>query len=124
MHELAITREIVATVLAQSGSARVTRVRVEIGKLAGVLPGAVRFCFELCVEGTRAQGAELVILEPAGRGRCRACGLELDLEGPYAACDCGSYDLECLCGDQLLIRDMEVRECAPPAAVPTAPARS
>ena len=55
-----------------AAGAKVNRVVLEIGKLSAVLPDAVRFCFELCSEGTVVEGAELEIIEtpvsPAGSG--------------------------------------------------------
>ena len=37
-----------------------------------ILPDAIRFCFDLCSEGTVAEGAELEIIETPGPARCRA----------------------------------------------------
>lgn len=42
------------------------RVVVEIGRETAVLPDAVRFCFDLCAEGTVVEGAELEIVELMG----------------------------------------------------------
>jgi hydrogenase nickel incorporation protein HypA/HybF len=108
MHELGITQEILAVVTEKSRGAKVTRVVLEIGKLTAVLPDAVRFCFEMCSEGTAAEGARLEIIETPGRARCRACAAELTLDQPYGACACGSGDLEWLAGDELKIKEMEV----------------
>lgn len=66
MHELGITRNVVAICAEQSGGARVTRVRLEIGKQAGVLAESVRFCFDICAKGTLVEGAILEIFEPPG----------------------------------------------------------
>jgi len=86
----------------------VRRVVIEIGKLSAVLPDAVRFCFDLCTEGTPAQGAVLEILEPAGRARCRACADEVTLDRPFGRCGCGSSDLDWISGEELRVREMEV----------------
>ena len=108
MHELALTQDMVALVCERAEGARVRRVVVEIGRLSLVAPDAVRFCFGLCAEGTAAEGAALEILEPAGRGRCRACGMDVELESPLDACPCGSPDLEWVSGDAFRVREMEV----------------
>jgi hydrogenase nickel incorporation protein HypA/HybF len=108
MHELGITQEIIAIVTERSEGAAVRRVVVEIGKLSMVLPDAVRFCFDLCSEGTVAEGAQLDIVETTGRARCRACGVEFDLDQPLGRCDCGGTDLEWLTGTELRIKEMEV----------------
>lgn len=66
VHELGITRNVVAICTEQAGGARVTRVRLEIGKQAGVLAESVRFCFDICAQGTPVEGALLEIMEPPG----------------------------------------------------------
>jgi hydrogenase nickel incorporation protein HypA/HybF len=108
MHELGIAQEIVAMVSDRADGARVTRVVLEIGKLAAVLPDAVRFCFDLCVEGTSLEGASLVIIETPGLARCRACGGNVSLNRPFGRCECGSTDLEWLSGENLKLKEFEV----------------
>ncbi|HXG13005.1 MAG TPA: hydrogenase maturation nickel metallochaperone HypA [Gemmataceae bacterium] len=108
MHELGLTQEIIAIVAEHARGAQVRRVVVEIGKLAAVLPDAVRFCFDLCSQGTVAEGAVLEIIETPGRARCRACGAEVILEQPFGVCGCGNTDLEWLSGEELRVREMEV----------------
>lgn len=108
MHELGITQEVVEIVAARAGEARVRRVTLEIGRLTAVLPDAVRFCFDVCREGTVLDEAELEIVETAGRGRCRACGTELELNQPFGRCGCGGTDLEWLSGEELRIVEFEL----------------
>jgi hydrogenase nickel incorporation protein HypA/HybF len=108
MHELAITESVVSGVSDHVGDARVVRVVLEIGRLSGVVPEAVRFCFPVCAEGTTLEGAVLDIVEIPGRGLCRACGAEAELEDPIPLCHCGSADLELLAGQELRVREVEV----------------
>jgi hydrogenase nickel incorporation protein HypA/HybF len=108
MHELAITQSVVDTIVERTDRARVTAVRLVIGKVSGVVPDAVRFCFELVAAGSPVEGARLEIEEPAGRGRCRACAGEFACDGLVVLCPCGSADVEVLGGDELLIRSVEV----------------
>lgn len=112
VHEMGITRSVVAIVSEHAHGAKVTRVTLEIGRLAAILPDAVRFCFDICAQGTVAEGARLDIVEIPGRARCRNCGGELALDQPYGRCACGSADLELLAGEELKIREMEVEPCA------------
>lgn len=112
MHELSICRSIVAIVAERALGQRVTRVRLEIGRLAAVLPDAIRFCFEVCAAGTPLAGAELEIDEIPGRAACDACGLELALAAPVGRCTgCGSGNLRVLCGRELNIKEMETEAC-------------
>jgi hydrogenase nickel incorporation protein HypA/HybF len=108
MHELALAQDIVAAVCERAQGARIRRVVLEIGKLAVVLPDAIRFCFDVCSEATEAEGATLEIIEVPGIGRCRGCGGAVMLERPFGRCACGSSDLEWVSGEELRIREMEV----------------
>ena len=108
MHELGITQEVVAIAKEHANGRRVSRLVLEIGNLSGVLPDAVRFCFDLCAEGTVVAGAVLEIIETPGRGRCRACGNEVTMDRPFGRCVCGETDLEWLAGDELRVRELEL----------------
>jgi len=66
MHELALTEQILSTIEARLGDARIVRVRLRIGRLAAVLPDALRFAFEVCSEATPMAGARLEIDEVSG----------------------------------------------------------
>ncbi len=66
MHELGITRNVVAICAERAAGAQVRRVTLEIGKKAGVMAESVRFCFDICARGTLLEGATLEIVEPAG----------------------------------------------------------
>lgn len=107
MHELAITQGVVDTVVERIDRP-VTGVRLEIGRLSGVLPDSVRFCFELVCAGTPLEGAWLEIVEPTGRARCNACDLEFEPEDLMVMCPCGSLDVTLLAGRELKIIAVEV----------------
>nr|WP_207227355.1 hydrogenase maturation nickel metallochaperone HypA [Actinopolyspora alba] len=108
VHELGITQSVVDAVLDAVTEPRVTRLELEIGKLSGVVPDSVRFCFDLVVTGTALEGARLDIVTPTGSGRCRDCDQRLVLEDQLAVCDCGSPDVEVLSGRELRIRAVDV----------------
>lgn len=108
MHELAIAESIVEAIGARCGDARVTRVRLSVGRLSGVVPDAIRFCFDLAATGTTVDGARLDIEEPDGWARCRSCGAEYRIDDPILLCACGSADVEVLRGHDLTIRSVEV----------------
>ena len=108
MHELAITEGLVDAVIDRLPGARVTRVRLEIGALSGVVADSLRFCFDLVTEGTNLEGAALEIDEPPARCRCRACGQDFEPDGPIALCPCGSADVAVLTGHDLKITSVQV----------------
>lgn len=110
MHELGITQNIVAIVSEHAAGAKVRRVCLEIGQLSAILPDAIRFCFDICCQGTLLEGAELEIIEIPGLGCCRRCGARVALSQPFGVCDCGSVDLELIQGQELKIKELETEE--------------
>jgi hydrogenase nickel incorporation protein HypA/HybF len=108
MHELSLIQGVVETITDRLGPRRVVMVRLEIGKLSGVVVDSVRFCFDLVVAGTSLEGARLEVLEPGGRARCRDCAVEFRSDDPILLCPCGSSDVEVLAGRELLIKAVEV----------------
>ena len=108
VHELAVMQGVVDQVTARLGDSRVTTVHLSIGKLSGVVPDAIRFCFELATAGTTMDGASLEIDEPAGRAGCRTCQLEFALDYPILLCPCGSADVRVISGEELSISFVKV----------------
>ncbi|QMS86931.1 hydrogenase maturation nickel metallochaperone HypA [Nostoc edaphicum CCNP1411] len=110
MHELGITQNIVAIVTENAKGAKVQRVLLEIGKLSAIMPDAIRFCFDICTQGTVLEGAILEILEIPGLAKCRQCGAEIDLDKPFGICSCGSVQLDLITGEELKIKEIEIEE--------------
>jgi hydrogenase nickel incorporation protein HypA/HybF len=112
MHELAITRNIVALVDEAAAGRRVTRVTLEIGKLSGVMTEAIEFCFDVVTQGTVLDGAALEIRLIDGAARCQDCGCEFATETLFTPCPCGSRQTVRLRGEELNIKSMELEEAA------------
>ena len=108
MHELSITQSIVEACSERAAGARVRRVTVEVGRLTCVMRDALRFCYDVCAEGTSLQGSELEIIVIPGRACCRACGGEVAADDLATPCDCGSHDLHYIAGEELRIKEMEL----------------
>jgi hydrogenase nickel incorporation protein HypA/HybF len=106
MHELSITTNIVAIVNERAQGAKVTKVTLKVGQLTAVLPDAIRFCFNLVAQGTGVEGAQLEIIHVPGSGRCRVCGLNMEIQLLAGRCSCGSLDIERLSGEELMITEM------------------
>jgi hydrogenase nickel incorporation protein HypA/HybF len=110
MHELSIACSIVELVAEAASGRRVRRVTLEIGKLSGVIPEAIAFCFPEVARGTLAEDAHLDIREIDGRGRCEACGREFSMSELWALCGCGSTSCRPLAGDELNLKSIELEE--------------
>jgi hydrogenase nickel incorporation protein HypA/HybF len=73
MHELSIANAIVKACVERASGGRIPCIRVEVGRLAAMLPDSLRFCFEFRPKDTLAGGATLEILETPGRATCGTC---------------------------------------------------
>lgn len=109
MHELSITRNIVAIACEHARDRKVRSVHLKIGALSGIDARAVEFCYGLCTEGTVAAGSTLVIEHVPGAARCVECNKDVALDEPRALCPCprGAF-LQRTAGDELLITTLEV----------------
>lgn len=108
MHELSITQSLIDAVVDRIGERKVLAVNVRVGPLSGVLPDAMRFCFDVASAGTPLDGAQLMIEEPHGLARCRNCHDEFELADLILLCPCGSADVEVLSGRELMLMSVEV----------------
>jgi hydrogenase nickel incorporation protein HypA/HybF len=108
MHELAIMASVVDAVLERLPGRQIASVTLEVGRVSGIEPDALRFCFELVTSGTGLEGAELEIMEPSARAQCRSCGTEFEVSSRILLCECGSADVRLDGGDQLAIRSVRM----------------
>jgi len=108
MHEMSLVADVVDLVERRTTGCHVTEVRLRVGALTGVLPDAMRFCFEMVATGTTCEGAALEIDEPPGRAHCRTCGADFDTGEVLPLCACGSADVAVMGGTELRIREVEM----------------
>ncbi|MGD9528330.1 hydrogenase maturation nickel metallochaperone HypA [Pseudonocardia sp.] len=108
MHELSVTQTVVSTITGRLGERPVRRVRLEVGRLSGIVPDAMRFCFDMVTAGTTCEGAVLEIDEPPGHARCRSCGADFETAEVLPLCACGSADVAVTGGTELRIREVEM----------------
>jgi hydrogenase nickel incorporation protein HypA/HybF len=107
MHELAIAESVVEAVQARTGRRTVHLVRLQVGRLSGVIPDALTFAFELAAQGTPLEGARLLIDEPAARLHCRTCQADQSQDDLILLCECGSADVELTAGRELALLSVE-----------------
>lgn len=112
MHEMSLAESVLQIIEDSSRSQnfqRVHRVVLEIGKLSAVEPDAMRFCFDVVMRGTLAEGAQLEIIETPGAGICLSCGIVTIMEDQYGICThCGSPQLKITSGNQMRVKDLAV----------------
>lgn len=112
MHELSICQSLISEIEdagQRHAFARVTRVRLEIGRFAGVEIEALKFGFEVARQDTLCAGAELEIISLPGEGYCFTCEKAVEIADRLDPCPaCGGGRVQATGGDQLKIRDLEV----------------
>ncbi len=121
MHETAVVMgllDILERKAAENGIGRITAVRLKLGRLRGLDARQIVGTFEVLSEGSRAEGAKLVVDDVAVAARCRDCGHDFTVEGWRLACPaCGSEDVDVVAGRELFIETFDgARETADPGA--------
>lgn len=111
MHEMSITQGIVDVCLRHATGKPVTAVVVEIGRLSGVVPEAVDFCFAACTRDTLLDDARLEIRQIDGTAYCLDCGCRQPIERLYDPCrQCGGFALELTGGQEMRVIEIEVAD--------------
>lgn len=117
MHELSLAAGILRVVeeaAGREGFARVGRLTLEVGALAGVEVAALRFALEVIAPGTVLEGADVVIDEPPGRAWCLDCAQTVALPRRGEPCPrCGGYRLQATGGTELRVVELIVHDHAP-----------
>ncbi|MDR2838817.1 MAG: hydrogenase maturation nickel metallochaperone HypA [Azonexus sp.] len=114
MHEASLAGgvlQLVEDTAARERFKRVLTLRLEVGQLAGVDTGALRFALESLAPGTLLDGATIAIDEPPGEAWCLNCSRSVALAQRGEPCPaCGSYQLQATGGTELRVVDMEVED--------------
>jgi hydrogenase nickel incorporation protein HypA/HybF len=116
MHELSIASTILDRALAASadnGHARIIKIGLRIGEIAGVEPDALSFGFEALCRSTAAQGAVLEIEYCRRKQLCSGYGKEFEPDGSVTACPwCSCEDSVCVAGAELDVTFIELEDAA------------
>jgi hydrogenase nickel incorporation protein HypA/HybF len=127
MHEMSLAEGILRIIedqAAERGFQRVLRVRVEVGRLAGVEIEALRFSFDAVMNNSVAQAAVLEIIETPGRGWCLDCSTGVEIGALYDACPlCGGYRVQASGGMDMRVLDLEIDTADPQPSSSGTPAR-
>ena len=114
MHELSIANSILEAVRKERErlkGARVTKVGVRIGELAGVDPEALSFGFEILVKDTDLAPLALAIESTLRRHQCPQCKRVFTVVDYQVDCPaCGSTETRCIGGSELELAFLEVEE--------------
>jgi len=112
MHEMSLCENILQVLEQQAPLQHYQRVKtvwLEIGRLSGVEPDAIRFAFDIVVQGSIAENARLEIIDAPGEAHCLRCLQTVRLQQRHDVCPyCGSHKLDIKNGEQMRIKELEV----------------
>ena len=111
MHEMAIAEgilDIAREHAARENSARVTKIGLLIGEMAGVEKDALRFCFSSLARGTLAEDAGLSVKRVPLIGRCGVCGHEQPIEDYNFICPKCGGGFAIMSGRELRVEYLEM----------------
>ncbi len=112
MHELGIMTGVMDAVeksAVQAGATRVLKVSLSVGEMTEAIEDALRFAFDVLVEGTMSEGAELEINMVRPKSHCHDCGADYEHDRFHMLCpECGSFATELIAGRELQIDSIEV----------------
>ncbi|MGE5452347.1 MAG: hydrogenase maturation nickel metallochaperone HypA [Acidobacteriota bacterium] len=109
MHELSLAMEVVQILEAHEADlSHITRISLDIGTLSCVDAQALRTALDTALQGTLAEGAELVMNAIEAQARCNACGATFAPPTRIDPCpQCGSSRKTWLAGQALQVRSIE-----------------
>jgi hydrogenase nickel incorporation protein HypA/HybF len=112
MHELSIVAslfEIMEEKAREKGSKKIVSVKLQVGKLSGVVPEFLTAAFDMYKKDTIAHDAQLEIKDVPLAVQCNSCGKTMTKDDFVFICpNCGSQDLTTLTGTELVIEKMEL----------------
>ena len=112
VHEFAVCQSLLQQVekLARAHGARsVSRIRVQLGPLAGIEAALLQQTFTLARLGTVAAAAALELETPPIRVRCRRCGGDSEARPNRLLCGvCGDWHTDLLSGDEMLLASLDL----------------
>ena len=111
MHEMGIANSVLEAALAQAQrtpGARVRKIGIRVGELAGVDPEALSFCFDALVKGTELAPLDLEIEYCLRHSYCGRCRENRAVQGWETACPACGGPLAITGGNELDLAYLEV----------------
>ena len=112
MHEMSIVQNLITIIkeeMVKNKAARLRSVRLNIGEMSGIVPEALKTCFEIMTEKSDMKGAVLKMDIAPLVGCCRKCKKEFKvIKYDFSCPDCNSSDIDIISGREMNIVEMEV----------------
>ena len=114
MHELPVTQSILNIALTESEkyhAKRVTKIKISIGVMAGMMPECIQEYFNIISEGTIAEKAELIFQIVPATFECQDCGAVFSSNRIRFRCEsCNSNRVKLLGGKEFLVDSIDIED--------------
>lgn len=114
MHELGLAQNILDIVREHTPANRIAavrRVRVDVGRMAGVVVESLDFCFSTLIATTPMSAARLECRTVPLQVACETCRGTSECEGDWFVCPrCGSSRTRVVAGMDLRVREIELED--------------
>jgi hydrogenase nickel insertion protein HypA len=112
MHELSLTEKIFKIVMAEAAThnaKKVTKVKIAVGELSGIVNSSVEFYFQLLAKETIAEDAVLEFIRVQARLYCTYCNKEFIKQARDFICpDCGNLARLTGKGQECMVESIEI----------------
>lgn len=112
MHEMSLAEgilQLIEDAARRENATRVSVVCLEIGQLASVEVESLRFCFDVVVKDSVADGARLEVVDVPGEGWCLDCGQSVPMSDKFGGCPrCGGYKVQVTGGTDMRVKELEI----------------
>ena len=111
MHELSVAEAVLDLVREQApGGARVLSLRMEAGPLRGIVPEAMQWSWQVVIEGTEYEKAQLDLEILPWILKCPDCGKTFKADDMFDICKCGGGAARPVGGTELRLLSIEVED--------------
>lgn len=112
MHESHIIQPLINTIIetaVQHKAAKVTRVTIAMGEMAGFDEGSVKLHFETLSEGTMLEHAKIIVHTIPSKLKCDQCHKEfIRIKGSLTCPDCGAPGAPSGGSQEFYVEDIEI----------------
>lgn len=112
MHEVSLmsnTLDIALEHANRQEAQKIHRIKMRVGALSGVVPDALEFAFDVCTQGTIAEGATLEIEYIPVSCYCENCQLNFQPDDIFYECpNCHNLSTQIRQGKELELTSLEV----------------
>lgn len=112
MHELSIAMNIVEIAkkeIEKSNSTSVSEIKLEIGKMSGVVLDALEFAMDEAKKNSVLENAKIIMTEKVAKAKCANCNHIFEINEIYEPCPkCNTFYSDVIEGKDMIVKSLIV----------------